>query len=126
MDEMKKIVDRLNELNYHYYVLDEPIASDDEWDNLYARLRILEDQTGVVLENSPTKRVGGEPIKVFETVKHKVRLWSMDKAQSFEEIYAWEERVNKRIKEVYGELAKPVYSLEYKFDGLQLVVEYLN
>ena len=124
MEEMKKLVDRLNELNYHYYVLDEPIASDDEWDSLYAKLRKLEEQTGVILENSPTKRVGGEPIKAFETVKHKVRLWSMDKAQSFDELYAWEEKVNKRLKEVFGELARPVYSLEYKFDGLTVNLTY--
>lgn len=124
MEEMKKLVDRLNELNYHYYVLDEPIASDDEWDNLYAKLRKLEEQTGVILDNSPTKRVGGEPIKAFETVKHKARLWSMDKAQSFDELYAWEERVNKRLKEVFGELARPVYSLEYKFDGLTVNLTY--
>ena len=58
MDEMKRLVDRLNETAYAYYVLDDPIISDDEWDELYAQLRRLEAETGVVLPDSPTQRVG--------------------------------------------------------------------
>lgn len=49
MDEMRSIVDTLNLWNYHYYVLDDPIVSDDEWDALYKKLRALEEQTGTVL-----------------------------------------------------------------------------
>lgn len=124
MDEMKALVEKLNLYNYHYYVLDEPIASDDEWDKLYARLKILENETGIVLENSPTKKVGGEPIKAFESVVHENRLWSMDKAQSFDELYAWEERIKTKLKEAFDE--KPTYSLEYKFDGLTVNVTYEN
>lgn len=124
--EMQQLVDRLNELNYHYYVLDDPIASDDEWDTLYARLRKMEQETGVVLPDSPTHKVGGDPISEFETVRHKVRLWSMDKAQSFEELYAWEERTCKRLKEAFGPLIRPIYSLEYKFDGLTVNLTYNN
>lgn len=124
MDRMRELADRLNELNYHYYVLDEPIVSDDEWDKLYRELKQLEEETGVVLENSPTKKVGGEPIKGFETVVHEKRLWSMDKAQSFEELYAWEEKTLKRTREVFGK--NPVYSLEYKFDGLTVNLTYEN
>ncbi len=124
MDKMQKLVEKLNDLNYHYYVLDDPIASDDEWDNLYRELQTLEKETGVVLENSPTKKVGGDPIKSFETVTHETRLWSMDKAQSFDELYAWEERITSKLKE--GGFDKPKYSLEYKFDGLTVNVTYEN
>lgn len=124
MDKMQKLVEKLNDLNYHYYVLDDPIASDDEWDSLYRELQRLEKETGVVLENSPTKKVGGDPIKSFETVTHETRLWSMDKAQSFDELYAWEERITSKLKE--GGFDKPKYSLEYKFDGLTVNVTYEN
>ncbi len=124
MDEMYELVSRLNDLNYHYYVLDEPIASDDEWDKLYKRLRELEEKYHTVLDNSPTKKVGGEPIKAFESVTHEKRLWSMDKAQSFEELYAWEDRVRKRLLEVTDK--KPIFSLEYKFDGLTVNLTYEN
>ena len=124
MDKMLKLVEKLNNLNYHYYVLDEPIASDDEWDALYRELKALEEETGIILENSPTKKVGGDPIKSFETVTHQTRLWSMDKAQSFDELFAWEERVLTKLKE--GGFDKPVYSLEYKFDGLTVNVTYEN
>ncbi len=124
MEKMKQLVEKLNTLNYHYYVLDEPIASDDEWDALYRELRTLEEQTGVILENSPTKKVGGDPIKSFETVVHRTRLWSMDKAQSFDELYAWEERITSKLKE--GGFEKPTFSLEYKFDGLTVNVTYEN
>ncbi|MBE7091557.1 MAG: NAD-dependent DNA ligase LigA [Clostridiales bacterium] len=124
MDEMKKLVEKLNNLNYHYYILDDPIVSDDEWDDLYRQLKILEEKTGVILENSPTKKVGGEPIKSFETVTHETRLWSMDKAQSFDELYAWEERIVSRLTE--NGFDKPTYSLEYKFDGLTVNVTYEN
>ena len=84
MDEMKRLVDRLNETAYAYYVLDDPIISDDEWDELYAQLRRLEAETGVVLPDSPTQRVGGEPLAAFEPHAHLAPLWSMGKAQSLE------------------------------------------
>lgn len=124
MEEMKKLIERLNQLNYHYYVLDDPIASDDEWDELYNKLKALERESGIILDNSPTKKVGGDPIKSFETVVHETRLWSMDKAQSFDELYAWEERVKAKLKEKFD--TEPEFSLEYKFDGLTVNVTYEN
>ena len=125
MEEMRSLVDRLNQWNYHYYVLDDPLVSDDQWDALYRRLKELEESSGVILPDSPTQKIGGEPIERFESVTHKVKLWSMDKAQSFEELYAWEERVNKRLDEVFGSGRKKTqYSLEYKFDGLTVNLTY--
>ena len=50
-DRMRELVDRINQLNYHYYVLDDPIASDDEWDALYRELVLLEQSQGRVLED---------------------------------------------------------------------------
>lgn len=124
MDDMRAIVDQLNDWNYHYYVLDDPIVSDDEWDALYAKLKALEASAGTVLPDSPTHKVGGETVTGFVSVTHETRLWSMDKAQSYEELYAWEERVKTRLKEAFDE--EPVFSLEYKFDGLTVNLTYEN
>ena len=63
-------------------MLDDPIISDDEWDELYAQLRRLEAETGVVLPDSPTQRVGGEPLAAFEPHAHLAPLYSLDKART--------------------------------------------
>ena len=58
IDELKKIVKQLNDWAYHYYVLDNPIVSDAEYDKLYDKLLEIEEITGIVLPDSPTQRVG--------------------------------------------------------------------
>ena len=97
--------------------------SDDEWDAMYAELRRLEETTGVRLENSPTRRVGGEVMKGFEPHRHIARLWSMDKAQSEEEIIAWAQRCEKLTQQAGG-LPQNAYCVEYKLDGLTLNLTY--
>ena len=95
-NEMRSLVDRLNETAYQYYVLDNPTISDKEWDAMYDRLVKLEKQTGVVFEDAPTRRVGGDPLPAFEQHRHLSRLWSMDKAQSIDEVRAWANRATAR------------------------------
>lgn len=129
-DRMRELVDRINRLNYHYYVLDDPIASDDEWDALYRELADMERSQGRVLEDSPTRLVGGEPISAFEQTRHLARLYSMNKAQSIEELYAWQARVLKAVEE-YNQTAEqpldgPEYTVEYKYDGLTINLTYDN
>ena len=65
MEEMRALVNQLNEYAYQYYVLDNPTVSDKEYDVLYDRLLAMEKETGVVLENSPTQRVGGAVLEGF-------------------------------------------------------------
>ena len=115
---MEQLVERLNDLAYRYYVLDEPIVSDKEYDELYDRLRALEDKTGTVLGNSPTKRVGGEPLKSFEPHTHINRLYSLDKCNSFDELRSWFEK----LKSACG--MNPKCTLEYKLDGLTICLTY--
>ncbi len=117
MEEMKKIVEILNEWAYNYYVLDNPIVSDKEYDMLYDKLVLMEKQSGIVLENSPTKRVGGEPLSAFSKYTHKHRLYSLDKAQSIPELKEWLEKAEKSV-------GKVDYSIEYKFDGLTINLSY--
>lgn len=117
MDEMTSLKDRLNELAYRYYVLDDPAVSDAEYDALYDRLVALEKSTGVVLPDSPTRRVGGKPLSKFEQVRHLGRLYSLDKCKTREELGAWMDKLR-----VAGKM--PRVSVEYKFDGLTINLTY--
>ena len=126
---MKQLVDQLNEHNYHYYTLDAPTISDQEWDNMYGRLIQLEQETGVVLPASPTQRVGGEIRKEFEPHRHLSRLWSLDKAQDINELLAWYHRVHKSINDYNAKtpeqpLPQLEFVLELKFDGLTINLTY--
>ena len=120
MDEMRALVDKLNRYAYQYYVLDEPTIADVEYDRLYDRLVAMEKASGVVLADSPTVRVGGQPLSKFESVRHWGRLYSLDKCQSKEELRAWLEK----LKTADGKL--PTCSLEYKYDGLTINLTYEN
>ncbi len=115
---MRELVDLLNKYAYEYYVLDNPTVSDGEYDKLYDELCALEKQTGVVLFDSPTKRVGGEPISAFEKHVHIERLYSLDKATSKEELTAFFERIMKSSQTF------PEFTVEYKFDGLTICLTY--
>ncbi len=125
MDEMRALVNRLNETAYAYYTLSEPMISDAEWDRLYDRLLQMEKETGVRLPDSPTHRVGGAPLTGFEQHRHITRLWSMDKAQSEGELNAWFDRVEK-LHSQDAALPPLSYGIEYKFDGLTLNLTYEN
>ncbi len=122
-DRMRKLVDKINEASHQYYDLDAPTISDDEWDAMYAQLRELEEKTGKRLPDSPTLRVGGAVMEEFEPHRHIGRLWSMDKAQSEEEILAWANRAEK-LTEAAGNLPENHYCVEYKLDGLTLNLTY--
>ncbi|MBQ8081147.1 MAG: NAD-dependent DNA ligase LigA [Clostridia bacterium] len=122
-DRMQRLVDRLNETAYAYYTLDQPIISDAEWDKLYDELVALERETGVTLPDSPTHRVGGQPLSGFEPHRHITRLWSLDKVQSLEGLNAWFDRTEKLWAQTEG-LPPISYGIEYKFDGLTLNLTY--
>lgn len=116
---MRPLVDRLNETAYAYYVLGEPVISDMQWDQLYDQLVALEKESGVILPDSPTHRVGAEPLKGLEEHTHLHRLWSMDKVQSISALEDWIRRAEKLAGE--NDLQ---YFVEYKFDGLTLNLTY--
>ncbi|MBQ3502383.1 MAG: NAD-dependent DNA ligase LigA, partial [Clostridia bacterium] len=82
IDRMKQLVDLITKYNYEYYVLDKPTVADVEYDRLLDELFRLEKETGIVLDNSPTHKVGSEPISKFTKVTHKNRLYSLEKSQS--------------------------------------------
>ena len=120
MERMKELVEKLNKYAYEYYVLDAPTVSDGEYDKLYDELLKLEKESGVVLFDSPTKRVGGEPISAFNKHQHIKRLYSLDKSLTDAELDSFIQRAEK----VAGK--ELTYTVEYKYDGLTISLAYDN
>lgn len=124
MDSEKRIyqlVKILNKYSYEYYVLDKPTVSDKEYDLLYDELTELEKETNIVLDESPTQRVGGNIIDEFKPYTHKKRLYSLDKTKSEEGLINWSEKIKKVNNEQPFNMI-----LEYKYDGLTLSLTYNN
>lgn len=119
IERMKELTARLNKYAYQYYVLDEPTVSDKEYDELYNELLLLEKETGTTLPDSPTRKIGGDPIKEFKPHTHLKKLYSLDKCNSFEELREWDAKIKKLAPDV-------IYTLEYKLDGLTLSLTYEN
>lgn len=115
---MRELTDKLNRYGYEYYVLDNPTVSDGEYDALYDELKRLEKETGTIFFDSPTKRVGGEPISSFKKHAHIQRLYSLDKATTTEELDSFFAKIKK------AESVEPEYTVEYKFDGLTISITY--
>ena len=131
MDRMRELVAELNRYSRQYYTEDNPTISDKEYDELYDELAKLEADTGTVLPDSPTHRVGGEILKGFESHRHLARLWSLDKAQSMDDLTAWAARAQRLIADYNAKnpdtpLPDPEFVLEMKFDGLTLNLTYEN
>lgn len=117
-EKMKELVEKLNRYAKLYYEEDAPTVSDAEYDALYDELRALEESEGYSLKNSPTHRVGGAPQKKFAESRHLLRLYSLDKCKSTEELAEWYGKLSKTIGRV------PELTAEYKFDGLTLNILY--
>lgn len=118
MSRMTELIELIKKYNYHYYTLDNPLISDKQYDDLYYELVALEKELGVTLEDSPTRQVGDVVLDKFEKVKHEKKLYSLNKANSREELESWFNDMKK-----YG--AKK-FSVEYKYDGLRVVAQYEN
>lgn len=121
-NSIQKLREELNQHNYNYYVLDEAIISDFEFDQKLKQLHELEDKYPEYFdENSPTQRVGGTITKNFETVKHEYRMYSLDNSYSKEDLLDWEKRVQKVLGNVSLE-----YTCELKYDGASISITYEN
>lgn len=112
--------EELNRHNYLYYVLDQPEISDAEYDRLYRELADLEAQyPELITADSPTQRVGGEPVAGFRSVRHRVPLLSLNNAFSEQELRDFDQR----IKRATG-AEDPAYVAELKIDGLTVALTY--
>jgi len=119
--QAEKLRGQLRHHDYRYYVLNQPEISDKEYDELLKKLKGLEDaHPGLVTPDSPTQRVSGGPVKGFKTVKHKVKMLSLDNTYSFDELKDWDERVRKGLHHT----EKVDYVAELKIDGVSISLTY--
>lgn len=136
-EQAKNRIEKLSgEIEIHrraYHILDQPTLSDEAYDSLVEELVVLErDYPEYAHPNSPTKRVGGEPLKAFQKVHHTTRQWSFDDVFDHVELVAWDKKV-KRLLEKESQLSTFNFqpsSLEYvcelKIDGLKMILTYEN
>src|ERR1035438_1076286 len=116
-----ELTKEINEHNYRYYVESMPAISDYEFDMLLEELNKLEKEyPEFANENSPTKRVGGEVVKEFKTVKHKYPMLSLGNTYSEEELVEFD----KRVKKIIGDDLE--YVCELKFDGVAIGLTYID
>ena len=114
---------QIEEHNHRYYVLDDPLISDAEYDQLFRRLVELErDRPDLAAPDSPTQRVGAAPMEKFSTVQHTLPMLSLNNAKDAEELKEFEERVQRFLKH-----SGPIeYAVEPKIDGLAVELVYLG
>ena len=118
IDALRRELERHNKL---YYVLDAPEISDYEYDMLMNRLKELEAaHPELITKDSPTQRVGGVALSQFEQVRHQVPLESLTDVFSYEELFAFGERMDSLVREPHD------YTVEPKIDGLSMSLEYEN
>ena len=119
---LKKI---LHAHSHRYYVEDDPVIADPEYDALYRKLEQIEAAfPSLVTPNSPTQRVGGEPLDEFRRVRHPEPLLSLDNALNEEELLAWYERCLRGLHDEYGEDVSPAFAVELKIDGVAIALTY--
>ncbi len=117
--EMEELAREIREHDYRYYVLDDPVITDAEYDRLFQRLLELEEQyPHLASEDSPTRRVGGRPLEKFVQVQHVSPMLSLQNAFSRGDLLEFDRRVRRA-------LGRPVaYVVELKIDGLSVALRY--
>lgn len=117
--KIQELRNELRQHNYNYYILDNPMISDYEFDLKLKELQALEDANPQFFDaNSPTQRVGGTITKNFNTVVHDFRMYSLDNSYSKEDLLDWEKRIKKMVD---GEVQ---YTCELKYDGASMNLTY--
>ena len=116
--ELRKLIEKHN---YHYYILDDPLISDSEWDNLFKELESIETKYPELIDNnSPTQRVGVKPLDSFETITHRKPMLSLSNAMNNNELTLFDERI-KKLLETNTNIE---YMAEPKLDGIGVELIY--
>ena len=119
--QARRLREQIQQHNYYYYVLDDPRIPDSEYDRLFQSLQQLEaEHPELVTADSPTQRVGGEPLAAFDQVEHAVPMLSLENALSAEAMVEFDRRVRERL----GRDEAISYVAEPKLDGLAISVRY--
>ncbi len=122
-DTINTLRKELNDHNYRYYVLDDPLISDVEYDVLLRELQALEEENPeLITADSPTQRVGARPLEAFGTIQHRIPMMSLANAMSTDEILAFHEQIMRRL----GIERHIEYVVEPKLDGLAVELVYEN
>ena len=119
LERLKWLTQEVNKHNKNYYVYDNPTISDAEYDKLYDELLALEKELNFSLPDSPTSRVGDDVLSKFEKRKHEFPLYSLNKVKDYSDLGKW-------ITDMQNDSGRHDldFSLEYKYDGLKVVLEY--
>ncbi len=120
--QMTNLIQSIAKHNHAYYVMDDPQITDAEYDQLFQKLKQLEEQhPEFARKDSPTQKVGGEPLKKFQTVTHAVPMLSLGNVFQFDELQAFDQRIKERLPN-----KKVQYDVELKLDGLAISLWYEN
>ena len=122
INEIEELKHKINNLDYHYYVLNDPLISDYEYDQLMKKLEKLESEANYFTKDSPTQRVSGIPTKEFPSIIHKYPMLSLSNTYSTEELVDFD----RRVKGLLDENEKYEYFCELKIDGLAISLVYEN
>lgn len=126
-DRMDALVDELHEHSHRYYVLSQPTISDAEYDQKFRELETLEKEyPDLVRSDSPTMRVGAQPLEGFPTVQHKIPMLSLNNAMNEQELLDFDEQVRRFLSKDGHDGAEIEYTIEYKFDGVAVSLSYEN
>ena len=124
-NRIDSLVALLNEHSYRYYVLSQPTISDAEYDELFRELQGLErEYPDFVREDSPTKRVGGEPLVGFRSITHEMPMLSLDNAMNEDEIVEFDAQIARLLNREGMGQDDINYTVEYKFDGVAVSLLY--
>ena len=120
-ERIEALRERVRYHNRRYYIEDAPEISDAEYDTLYTELQTLEgEHPELVTPDSPTQRIGGEPLEGFEEIRHAVPMLSLANARKTEDLREWDAR----LRRLLGEDETPRYVTELKIDGLAVSLRY--
>ncbi len=120
IEKYNKLVDLLNKYDYYYYVLDRPLVSDAEYDELKRQLKEIEEKyPEIIRPDSPTQRVGGKVAEGFKEAPHRVPMLSLENAMNESELRQW-------LRKIKDQFPEALFCAEPKFDGTSLELVYEN
>ena len=121
--KIRELIDEINRHNYQYHSLDQPLISDEEYDGLFNELLQLEKEyPNELLIESPTQRVGSEPIVSFKQVEHSKPMLSLENAFIYDELDSFDKKINDKIENIDS----ITYVCEPKLDGVAINLKYLD
>ena len=126
-ERIDALVDELHEASHRYYVLSQPMISDAEYDEKFRELERLEKEyPDLVRADSPTMRVGAQPLEGFLTVQHKIPMLSLNNAMNEQELIDFDEQVRRFLSKDGHDGGDIDYTVEFKFDGVAVSLSYEN